>query len=210
MLGALAALALSAAPAFAATLVTPNPANNGNDGLMFNVKVGENAVTFESLSVLVWGKSARNVNFEIYTAAGGIPGATTSLNGWTLLNTVMVGVPTGEAFKTFDITDFVAEAGSTVGFYIRTLNRDYSSVMFYDVPGEVVGAESGSDDNISILSGYGVGKWGLNVGKTLVGSITYSPMMSAVPEAGTWAMMIVGFGAAGVLLRRRSQAALAD
>ena len=33
-----------------------------------------------------------------------------------------------------------------------------------------------------------------------------TPSMGAVPEPGTWAMMLVGFGAAGVAMRRRKRA----
>jgi hypothetical protein len=204
LLGALAATSLFASQALATTLVTTNPANDGNDGLMFDVKVGGAAVTFESLSLTVWGKSDRSQNFEIYTREGGIAGATGSLSGWTLRNTLTVQVPGGEAPRTFDITDFTSDADSTVGFYIRTLDRDYSSVMYYDVPGGGVGAVNGADDNISILSGYGIGKYGANAGRGLAGSITYTAMAAAVPEPATWAMMIIGFGLAAATLRRRS------
>jgi hypothetical protein len=204
LLGALAATSLFASQALATTLVTTNPANDGNDGLMFDVKVGGAAVTFESLSLDVSGISGNNQNFEIYTREGGIAGATGSLSGWTLRDTLTVYVPWGETTSTFDFTDFTSDAESTVGFYIRTLDRDRSSVMYYDVPGGVVGAVNGADDNISILSGYSVGKWGVNAGRGLAGSITYTAMATAVPEPATWAMMIIGFGLAGATLRRRS------
>lgn len=35
----------------------------------------------------------------------------------------------------------------------------------------------------------------------------YEPLFTAVPEPGTWALMIVGFGLAGAALRRRAYAA---
>lgn len=206
MLGALAALALSATPALAATLVTPDVANNGNDGVMFDVKVGGVDVTFESLTTTLWGRSARNVGYEIYTYDGGLSGHTDSLAGWTLRYSSLVRIPDGQGDRTLDFNDFTAAADSTVGFYILALDRVYGSVMFADTPGDAVGAVRAGDGAITLLSGYGVGKWGLNTGKSFVGSITYTAAVSAVPEPAAWAMMIVGFGTAGALLRRRPEA----
>jgi len=207
MLGALAALALSATPALAATLIAPDPANSGNDGVMFDVKVGGADVTFESLTTTLWGRSVRNVGFEIYTYDGGISGHTGDLAGWTLRYASPVRVAAGSAERMLDFNDFTAAAGSTVGFYIRAQDRIYGSVQFADVAGNAVGAVRGGDRAITLLSGYGVGKYGLNTGKAFVGSITYTAA-AVVPEPASWAMMIVGFGAAGALLRRRPQAVL--
>ena len=201
LLGALAALTLSATPAFAATFVSPDVANSGNDGIIFDVRAGAADVTFESLSLILWGKSERNVAFEIYTYAGGLAGHEGSVSGWTLRDTLTVRIPKDSGERVFDITDFTVAAGSTTGFYIRTLNRDYASVMFHDVPGNLVGDERGSDGAITLLSGYGVSKYGLNVGKGFAGSITYTA--AAVPEPTSWALMITGFGLAGATLRRR-------
>lgn len=44
---------------------------------------------------------------------------------------------------------------------------------------------------------------------TYNGTLTFTPGIGAVPETGTWALMIVGFGGAGAMLRRRRTAALA-
>lgn len=40
-------------------------------------------------------------------------------------------------------------------------------------------------------------------------TLTYDPVVTAVPEPATWAMMITGFGIAGATLRRRRTVALA-
>lgn len=208
MLGAFAALTLFASPALAATFVSPDVANSGNDGVIFDVRAGDGAVTFESLSLVLWGKSERNVAFEIYTYDGGLAGHEGSLSGWTLRDTLTVRIPKDSGERIFDITDFTVAAGSTTGFYIRTLNRDYASVMFHDVPGYVVGADRGSDGAITLVSGYGVGKYGLNVGRSFAGSITYTAAPTAVPEPASWALMITGFGLAGATLRRRGREGL--
>ena len=66
--------------------------------------------------------------------------------------------------------------------------------------------ETGGLENIPIMSGAvnvlsvtytsrGQGSYG--------GNLSFAPAVSAIPEPSTWAMMIIGFGAVGVALRRR-------
>ena len=50
------------------------------------------------------------------------------------------------------------------------------------------------------VEGYWVGARNLS---------TFTEVGSAVPEPATWAMMIIGFGGAGVAIRRRRYAAAA-
>jgi hypothetical protein len=45
-----------------------------------------------------------------------------------------------------------------------------------------------------------------NASGTLTGNVT----ISAVPEAGTWALMLLGFGAIGLTIRRRRRPVLAQ
>jgi len=45
------------------------------------------------------------------------------------------------------------------------------------------------------------GPWTL--GRAVAGYLLVSPGMAAVPEPATWAMMIIGFGGVGALMRRR-------
>ena len=204
VLGALAALCLSAAPAAAATLVMPNGWNNGNDGLMFDVKVGATGVTFESLNVMVWGGHA---DFAVFTYAGGITGHTNSAAGWTEVGREVRKIDRPQTAEIpIRLEPGAAEAGSTVGFYITTLNRNNSGLMHYDPPADnAVGAVRGTDGAISILSGYGKRyPYSTNyAGQSLVGSMTYSLNKAAIPEPSTWALMIGGFGLAGGMLRRR-------
>ena len=40
---------------------------------------------------------------------------------------------------------------------------------------------------------------------SFAGTLNVTPTVGAVPEPGTWAMMLVGFGAAGVAMRRRKR-----
>ncbi|MFZ5720919.1 MAG: PEPxxWA-CTERM sorting domain-containing protein [Pseudomonadota bacterium] len=85
--------------------------------------------------------------------------------------------------------------GSTRGIDLDFFGYDSSSAFSYvrliDVAGE--GGQSGSTVGADIDA---------------VGAISTRPQ-SVVPEPGTWALMILGFGAAGGALRRRRVAAAA-
>jgi hypothetical protein len=48
-----------------------------------------------------------------------------------------------------------------------------------------------------------------NTGGVVTGNLTFAPAR-AVPEAATWAMMLLGFAGMGLALRRRSNLVLAQ
>lgn len=51
--------------------------------------------------------------------------------------------------------------------------------------------------------GYVAGTYTATVGSNDVSIVVGDPVVAAVPEASTWALMLVGFGAAGAAMRRR-------
>lgn len=83
----------------------------------------------------------------------------------------------------------------------------------YGVGGNVIGFSSlGQTLNTNAfigITGNGIASVLFSSGSqnnTTLDDITFDAMTSAAPEPGTWAMMILGFGFAGVALRRRIKA----
>ena len=115
-----------------------------------------------------------------------------------------------------------SEGGSPLGYevdYYNSVNNHAGSgaalgnIVGKDVNGDGL-ADSGQDVGLIMESGFsiGAGQQGKWVTRTLfgsgsLGSVTFEqPVAGAVPEAGTWAMMILGFGLVGTAMRRRPTA----
>ncbi len=88
------------------------------------------------------------------------------------------------------------------------LDVDFSSITLDDVPFKPVlqdGVELFRLDAIRITAGQHVinvmGTWG-EQGGSYAGTLNFSP--GVVPEPATWALMILGFGAVGGAMRRRT------
>jgi hypothetical protein len=97
----------------------------------------------------------------------------------------------GTSFAGVNFTDvFVTQAGTSTRFDLTgargaNVNPEQLSGSFVANPGTFTLNITGNN------TGPGVG--------TLAGTVS----MSAVPEPGTWAMMLIGFGAVGYSMRRR-------
>lgn len=82
-------------------------------------------------------------------------------------------------------------------FFSPSLDRLYINIPIY---------ESGGTNYASLGSNNGTSIWN-NQG---FGAVTFTRIDGAVPEPATWALMLLGFGAAGMALRRkRAQLAIA-
>ncbi len=203
---------LLCAPALASaqsiTLATPQPGNNGNTGVMFDV-TAVNDVTVTSLATNI---SSGASTIEIYGRSGTHVGFENSNVGWTLLGTA--GALAVGANQTIPVTLNVAvPAGQTYAFYIHTAG----TVGYRN--GTSVGAVDASDANLQIRQGRGVGAaFGNLIGspRIFTGSITYvtglapPPAPVAVPTMSEWAMILFGLmlaGGAALYIQRRRLAA---
>lgn len=81
-------------------------------------------------------------------------------------------------------------------FLVSELDRLYINVPIYETGGTNY-ASLGSNNATSIWNNQGLS------------GITFTRIDAAVPEPGTWALMLLGFGITGFALRRRRELAIA-
>ena len=203
LLTTVAAAALFLAPGIAGaqTLTTPIGANNNQNGIMFDVQTAGSALTFQSIAANISGGT---YNFEFWTRDGTVVGHDQDPTGWTLRNTFSGVAGAGiNNLTSFDITDFLVNANSTLGIYLTGTGgfpMNYTN-------GSAVGNVIASDANLSILTGYGKDYQFSSTfqPRNFNGSITYATGAGAVPEPAAWGMFILGFGAIGGAMRVRAR-----
>ena len=111
------------------------------------------------------------------------------------------------------------DPSTTITLYLYTAGADYVIPLFANNafgPGVGFSFERTSDTctGVDVCTQNNVG---LTPGATIYGTVTTSvswqnevtlPPSGAVPEPATWAMMLLGFGAVGVSMRRRRRTVL--
>jgi hypothetical protein len=136
-----------------------------------------------------------------------------------------VTVVSGPAAQNYDFYSFtVGQAGSSGTFdidfgmpdfdsYLALFDSSQNLLWMTDDAGVDAGSNHGYDSYFNYVFGN-AGQYFLRVG-ACCGNVPYtgdyqlhvsleSPGNSAVPEPSTWAMMLLGFGAAGYSLRRKT------
>ena len=200
---AIAALFFAPDTAAAQTLSTAIGANNNQNGIMFDVVTGSSALTFQSIAANI---SSGTYDFEFWTRDDTVVGHDQDSSGWTLRNSFSSVAGAGlNQLTSFDISDFLVGANSTLGIYL-TGTGNYP--MNY-TNGSAVGGVIASDANLSILTGYGKDYQFSSTfqPRNFNGSIGYATgaAAGAVPEPAAWGMLILGFGAIGGTMRVRSR-----
>lgn len=174
---------------------------------MFDVVIGSNALTLNSISVLIDTDDFSLADYEYYTVLGGITGNLDSAANWTLRDTFTDIAGGIQTFTAFDVTDFTLDANTTYGFYFTSgLTDPNGGVQYTD--GVAVGNVRVSNADLSILTGVGKAYpfAGSFTPRDFNGALTYS-VNNVVPEPATWAMLIAGFGLVGGAMRRRRESA---
>jgi hypothetical protein len=169
----------------AAALVTASIANatiivTGSTGVDAPTILTSNGAT---QSTIVWGQDL--------TSSGSFNGSLDFSNNLSGLYSVIVSSSTPDT-----IIDSLSLAG------ILGTSGNYTA--------------SGSTNSLSLLVPFtGAGDYRLSFGGTaptegaaVTGNLTFRVQL--VPEPGTWAMMLVGFGAIGLVMRRRRRPVLAQ
>jgi hypothetical protein len=137
------------------------------------------------------------------------PPATDGSITWTLGDTG--GIPAGNFTDDFSIT-LPAPGGITDGSVTATFTSPSTDLTFtsvtlggdaftlFNFPGEH-GADLSPTNFSAGLLALEVNGVSPGIDGSYAGTLTFTPL--SVPEPATWALMITGFGAAGVMLRRR-------
>jgi hypothetical protein len=193
---ALATCALTAAPASAAITFT------GSTTGCFGAACTAATTDTETNLGLTFNQGSFSTSTNSLGQAGISGNATTSLGSFTLGTSATNVV--NDVFSL--VVDFTAPPTSGQGSFFATLT------------GQVVAGPGGGVSinftNPTQTIAYSGGSFTLSLSPTLFvqpGSTTYiSGLIQAVPEPGTWAMMLLGFGAIGLTIRRRQRPALAQ
>ncbi|MBS0332322.1 MAG: PEPxxWA-CTERM sorting domain-containing protein [Proteobacteria bacterium] len=131
-------------------------------------------------------------------------------HGTAYTHTYTPGSPAGSGDFT-DTFDFFLPTGTVLNAAISTSSLTFTGISFNGVVGSVSNAPGLHVGNVGsvavalggqqelIVTGNGVSTSGWS------GTATFTP----APEPAEWALMIMGFGAAGAMLRRRRSAAIA-
>lgn len=154
---------------------------------------------------------------------GTISGVNTTFNAPYSESVQFTGFSTEEDFAEGDvtITDFSAIFGNNVNNYgtaLATFNGSLFNVIAgsgsnsinitFDISPVVRSGTAFNTNYNATLSGSSVGAFG---SATITGGTGILRGVSpAVPEPGTWALMLLGFGAIGVSMRRRQVGAIAQ
>lgn len=115
---------------------------------------------------------------------------------------------TGTAGVATQVPTFIGfPLGVTSGTYSQTF--DTSLASFYNPAFVTLNGGSVAASETALFSAIGSGQAYLNIHTSAFPGGEIRAFLVAVPEMATWAMMLVGFGAIGVAMRRRPQAIVA-
>lgn len=202
---ALSALIMSAlaASASAGVLTTTFAGGNSQVGNMFDLSVGDNALTVTSLGINVRSFSGAG-NLAVWLKSGTYVGSESMAAAWTKVSSTAISSVAATGSETLvDVTDFLLAANSAYGVYVMW--EDQSDFGAANSLAYSNGENTYSTADLTLSAGVGLGGTfgSLFRPRTWNGNLYYELADSnQVPEPATLAL--VGLGLLGVAgLRRR-------
>ena len=189
------------APATAQSLTTTFAGGNSHNGNIFDVLVGNQAISLNSLGLNVNTNAGTTGTFEFYFRQGTSTGFQSDAAGWTLFSTNTAVSAGSGAATAIDITNLMLDANTRYGLYF-TLTSDSLSYT----NGTGVGNVAATNGDLTVFEGYGSAyRFGSSFQPRIVNATFEYTVAGAgtVPEPATWAMMIGGIGMVGGAMRRR-------
>ena len=190
---------MMAAPATAQSLTTTFAGGNSQNGNIFDVLVGNQAISLNSLGLNVNTNAGTTGTFEFYFRQGTSTGFQSDAAGWTLFSTNTAVSAGSGAATAIDITNLMLDANTRYGLYFT---QTAGSLSYTNGTG--VGNVAATNGDLTVFEGYGAAyRFGSSFQPRVVNATFEYTVAGAVPEPATWAMMIGGIGMVGGAMRRR-------
>lgn len=177
------------------SLDSTGASNNGQRGIMFDISVGNSAISLSEISTYFY--DGDTADYEFYYVEGGLSGNENTSSAWTLHDSIINFTGTSNQ-TTWDFSNLLLNANTTYGLYFTNTTGggiQYDSNFAF-------GQEMASDVNLTIYAGLGRSYAFGNIynGRGFAGSLSYELTETNVPEPSI--LSILALSLIGMSFRR--------